>query len=104
LYLGHVQYATFQKEKKGLNHEDSVNSLACLSRLLKHVTLVTLLCTNKHTQVSKPTELIKTYFMVYIDLHVYIYIPQHTGTTDQNGSSLSCTQVPNISDQIFGAD
>jgi hypothetical protein len=54
-----VQYVTFQKEKKGLNHEDSVNSLACLSRLLKHVTLVTLLCTNKHTQVSKLTELSK---------------------------------------------
>ena len=36
-----VQYATFQEEKEGLNHEDSVTSLACLSRLFKHVSTLT---------------------------------------------------------------
>jgi hypothetical protein len=41
----HVQYATFQKKKESLNHEDSVTSLACLSRLFKRFTLITLLCT-----------------------------------------------------------
>jgi hypothetical protein len=41
----YVQYATFQEKKESLNREDSVTSLACLSRLFKHVTLITLLCT-----------------------------------------------------------
>jgi hypothetical protein len=36
-----VQYATFQEKKEGLNHEDSVTSLACLSRLFKHVSTLT---------------------------------------------------------------
>ena len=36
-----VQYATFQEEKEGLNLEDSVTSLACLSRLFKHVSTLT---------------------------------------------------------------
>jgi hypothetical protein len=36
-----LQYATFQEEKEGLNHEDSVTGLACLSRLFKHVSTLT---------------------------------------------------------------
>ena len=49
---GRVQYVTFQEKTMRLNHDESVTSLAYLSRLFKHVTLVTLPSTHKFQSYS----------------------------------------------------